>query len=522
MPLPSPAAAPGTQGELTRRYLVNTAANGLLRAASALAGLWAARALVDSLGATGFGLVALSSSLAGYLAFLGLGLPAGLVRQVADYRGRGLDARLRSLVGITLRLVAGIGLAASLLLVLFALGGGLSLLALPPGAERLARMVMLATAAVVFLSWPLSVFSATLTGLQRFPALNAISGVAALASAGVSVAVARAGGTAAGVVLATGAVMVAAGLAQAALVRRALPASAREERPPGAREEIRPLLAFGVWALALELAALLIYQTDQVLLGVFVSVESLTAYYVVARLHNLIREGNGVLGAALFPLIAEEEGRGNPAAAEQAFYRGTRYCASIVAPATLAALLLAKPFLLVWMGPAFVRLAPLAQAFASYWLVAVLTSTAAQVALGRGESALLGKIALGTAIVNLVVSLALVRPWGIAGVIAGTLVAYALAIPVQLALLFPRLGIARRRFLTEVIRPVYGVLLPAGGLLWLLLRWLPSPTGILALLAEGALVVGSCWIALWFVAVDRRDRRRLGAWLRGEGRATVS
>lgn len=495
---------------LTRRYLGNTLANLLLKAASSLAGLWAARELVRSLGMTEFGLVTLASALAGYLSFLGLGLPAGLVRRVADLRGREQEGRLRQLVRLAFLLFCGIGVVGAALLALFAVQGGLGILAIPPGAEASARAALLATALVLLVSWPLSVFSATLTGLQRMPALNAVQGGAALVSAAVSVVVARRGGGAGGVVLATGAVLAVSGIVQALLVRHALPpAGARLTRGAAVREELRPLLSFGVWVLVLELASLLIYQTDQVILAVFLSVESLTAYYVAARLHNLVREANGILCAALFPMIAEEHARGNPAAAEQAIYRGTRYGAAVIVPGTLAAIFLAAPFLRVWMGEEFVRLAPLAQAFLSYWLVASLTSVAGQVALGTGQSALLGKIAIATAAVNLGASLFLVRTWGIAGVISGTLLAYALALPAQFALLFPRLGISRRRFAREVIWPVYSVAVPAGAAWWLALRWLPEPRGIVSLAAEAGLIVGTCWAGLWFSAVDRRDRERI-------------
>ena len=114
-------------------------------------------------------------------------------------------------------------------------------------------------------------------------------------------------------------------------------------------------------------------------------------------------------------------------------------------------------------------------------------------------------------------SLVLVRMWGIAGVIAGTLLAYALALPAQFALLFPRLGISRRRFAREVLSPVYSVAVPAGVLWWLALRWLPEPSGVLSLCAAGALIVGSCWVGLWFTAVDRRDRKRVLSRLPGFG-----
>lgn len=519
MPEDSHAVPPTPQGELTRRYLINTLSQGALRAVSAVAGLWAAREIVRAIGPLEFGLVALSSSLVGYMAFLGLGLPAGLVRQVAELHGRGLPGRLRRLVRSAFFVFSGIGAVGAAGLFLFTWSGGLSLLAMDQAAAASAGRALVATGAVVLVSWPLAVFSATLTGLQRYPALNTIAGLAALAAAIASVLVARSGGGAAGVILATGGVLALAGLVQAAMVRRLAPPAGASERASSGREEMRALVSFSAWILALELAALVIYQTDQILLGTLVSVESLTAYYVAAKLHNFIREGNGVLVSTLYPMIATEHGRGNESAAEQAIYRGTRYECTILGPATLAVILLARPFLRLWMGEEFAHLAPLAQAFVSYMFLAILTSIAGQVALGRGEAKLLGQIAIGSAVLNLIVSLALIRTWGIAGVIAGTLAAYALAIPAQLALVFPKLGIARRRFLAEVIVPVYPVLAGAALFWWFALRHVAEPRSVAALLAQGALIVATCWVPLWFTAVTPRDRRRivdrLPAMLRG-------
>jgi O-antigen/teichoic acid export membrane protein len=515
-PLETP---PPADGELTRRYLVNTLSLALVRLTAAVVGLWAARELVRILGGVEFGLVVLSSAIVGYMAFLGLGLPSALVRQVANYNGRGLHGRLWRLIRSAVVAFAVLGLLGALCLALFATGGGLALLSLPEGAEASARAALLATAAVVLLSWPVSVFSSTLIGLQRYPARNAVAGVASLAAALAAVWVARRGAGAAGVILATGSVVVLSGLAQSLLVRRFVPA-APADSPPASGElegalprgllgELRPLVRFSIWLLAIDLAGLMMYQTDQILLGTLLSVESITAYYVAAKLHNLVREGNGLLHAALFPLLAEEHGRGNPLAEEHAVYRGTRYIAAIVAPTALTAVLLAEPFIRIWMGESFVGLAPLAQAFVAYWMLAVLTSMAGQVALGRGDLSRLGGIALGAAVVNVAVSLLLVREWGVGGVIAGTLVAYGVGLPAQFLFLFPRLGIDGRRFLRQVVVPVYGVVAPACAAWWLLLPRVPAAEGPLSLLLQAALIAGSCWAGLWFVAVEPRDRRRI-------------
>ena len=93
--------------------------------------------------------------------------------------------------------------------------------------------------------------------------------------------------------------------------------------------------------------------------------------------------------------------------------------------------------------------------------------------------------------------------------VLGTLVAYGVGLPAQFLFLFPRLGIDRRRFFREVIVPVYGVVAPACAVWWLLLPRIPTPDGPLGLLFQAALIAGSCWAGLWFVAVEPRDRRRI-------------
>jgi hypothetical protein len=138
-----------------------------------------------------------------------------------------------------------------------------------------------------------------------------------------------------------------------------------------------------------------------------------------------------------------------------------------------------------------------------------LTTFAGQVALGRGQAAILGKIALGSAVVNLVVGVTLVRRFGVGGVVAGTVAAYLFGVPAQVLLLFPRLGIDGKRFLRETVLPVYGPLVPLGCVLWLLLGQLPPVTGVVDLLLRAAVSCALLWAPLWWTVLEPRDRRRI-------------
>ena len=113
------------------------------------------------------------------------------------------------------------------------------------------------------------------------------------------------------------------------------------------------------------------------------------------------------------------------------------------------------------------------------------------------------------ALKDLGLSLALAPRHGVHGVVSATLIAYAVAIPLQIVFLFPRLGISRRRFLREVVIPVY----PVAAALLALLFWartvVPAPRSITTLVAQGA-VAGLVFAAAFLVtAVAPRDRARL-------------
>lgn len=488
MPDPSTAGsavsdAPA-RGALTRLFLANTGANLILRVIAAAMSLWATAWVIEVYGTERFGLFALALQLSGLVGALAPGLAGAYTREIAALAGRGQTAALRAMVRLAGSWLAALGILLGGSLALFAWAGGVGLFRLPAPLIDEGRVIFALAGLLLTLRFAGNVFGDTLAGLQEYPRLAGVRAAAAIGGSVTTLLVARAAEPLWMVLGALAAVRAAEALILAAVTWRRLPAPAGEEPP--ARELLGSLWRIGAPLALMQLASLIFYQTDHVILGVMVSAEAVTAYHVTARLHNLVREFQGTLGSALMPLVAREAARGNRSAVEQVLYRGTRYHLALVLPVVGTAMIFSGDFLRIWLGAEWQRWALPAAVFVSYWAFAGLTNFPGQSAIAQAQVRRLSAIALVAAVLNLALSVALAPRFGVWGVVAGTLAGYALALPAQFRFVFPPLGIDAGRFLREVVLPVYPAALLAAGLMLALRRWLPPPSGVLTLLAEGA------------------------------------
>jgi O-antigen/teichoic acid export membrane protein len=501
-------------GRLTRLFLRNTAANLALRVVGVGLSLWAARTLIHHYGDTRFSALAVALQAVGLVRLVAPGLSGAFTREVAAHTGRADLAGLSALVRVGSRLYLGLGLAWGALLVVFGLADGVAWLTFPREVIGEVGQVFVAAGLLVALRWPLGVFADALAGLQEFPRLAMVRSVSELlVSLGV-IGVARLDGPLWAVLAAHAAVRLVEGLVLRAMALARLPRRSEPAPKAAARGVLRPLLRIGAFLALLEVATLIHFQTDQLVLIGLVSAPAVTAYYATARLHNLVRELSGSLASALAPLVAREAASGNRSAVEQVLYRGTRYNLALLLPVVLTAVLFAGDFLGLWLGEEYASWGPLAAAFVGYFALAAATSFVGQTAVGTGHVAHLGWIAFASALLNLGLSVALAPRYGVAGVVGATVVAYVVALPLQAIFVFPRVGVSNLRFLREVVIPIYPPAAVLLALLWWLRSVVPAPASFVTLILQGA-VAGLAFLAAFAVtALDPRDRARLLGLLR--------
>jgi O-antigen/teichoic acid export membrane protein len=178
---------------------------------------------------------------------------------------------------------------------------------------------------------------------------------------------------------------------------------------------------------------------------------------------------------------------------------GTRIGLTLVVGVTICLLGFATPLVRVWIGPGFDgAVAPLV-VLALVGIVLVGQGPLGNTLLAGGRHKLVAYTALTESLVNLVLSLVLVRQYGLVGVALGTAVPIVIG---NLAILLPatcrQLGMSVRRFVSDVATaPAIGALPAIAACLLLRRTFAAESLWAIAIQASavGATYAGTVWVA---------------------------
>ncbi|HSW27869.1 MAG TPA: oligosaccharide flippase family protein [Longimicrobiales bacterium] len=340
-------ASPSFASRLGRFTTLNVGQQVALIALS----LVATPVLYHRLGETAYGILAIVTLLASQLAILEFGFGHATIRWVAQCRARRDDGALGRTLGTSAWVFAGTA----------AVGGGILLIAAEPLVEGFfnvpggARATAVTAVRVGSLFFVASVFgnlaSSVWQGIQRFGALNLISGVASALQILGSLAIVVAGhGVVAVVVWSTalGFLTLAVNLVG---LRRALPGIRGLGRPDGGT--LKEMGRFGFLLMLAGALTQVVISGGPLVLGHFVAIGALPFFTVPFGLYQRLNRMAYGLAGALFPLVSELQGRRDDQTLEKVFVSGTRTLLLVGAAAMAPAVLVAAPFLSLWMGPDF-------------------------------------------------------------------------------------------------------------------------------------------------------------------------
>ena len=381
---------------------------------------------VHQLGPEQYGLWTLLVSASAVLALLDLGLNTALVRSISKHVARGDEAAAQAAFASATALLARI---AALLLVLLMIASAALAHALAPAgrsADELQGVVCI-LALDLALGMAGTAQLAALSALQRFVPSSLATAAVTLLRALALVWVLRAGGGLVGIACVQLGGTLLKQLAHLALLRRAAPfLRARLRQPsPSARAE---LFSFGVWAFASAVASRLLLATDAIVIERCLSLGMLTFYAVPAGLllqvETLVAAAHGVL----FPWISSREARGDERANRELYLHGTRYLLLALLPVVFVLFTAGGDFLRLWMGPEIAEPATVVlRILAPASFLALPQLLGQGILRGTGRQRTLALVLLAETLLNVALSLLLVRAHGLAGVALGTAVPLVLA-----------------------------------------------------------------------------------------------
>ena len=467
---------------------------------------------IAHLGTAAYGLWVLTASVTAYFSMLDLGYGHAQVKFAAQYRALRDKRALNEIVSTLFFIFAGIGLVAYSIATLLAFNLE-SLFNITAEQAGTGRNVLLIIGAYVALGFPFSVFGGIVNGFQRQYVNGVVAIVTAVVAAIVNVVVLLAGYGLLELVAATTTVRILSYIAYRANAYRVFPGLRIRPRF-FSLVRLREVTGFSAFILIIDLANKLNYGTDTLVIGVFMSTAMVAIWTVAQRLIDTTQQLTGTLNGVLFPVVVDSATAGDGDRLRLVFLQGTRLSLAMVILMATGLVLLAHPVVMLWVGPAFTESVPVIYLLAVAVTLRVGNSTATTVLKGAGMHRLLALSNVALAVSNVVLSVLLVRRYGLIGVALGTLMPLA---AVSIFVLFPaacrRTGIPVSQALSAAVWPAVW---PTGLVACLLIvtRNLlsASPATIVLQAALASLAYASLFLGLAVPSGERRwylDKGRL-------------
>jgi O-antigen/teichoic acid export membrane protein len=467
---------------------------------------------VSHLGQSSYGLWVLAASIPAYFSLFDLGYGVAQVKFAAECRARRDAEGLNQIVSTLFCVFALIGLLVFAVAALIAFNLE-TFFNVSPEQAATGRFVLLALSLYVALGFPFSVFGGVVNGFQRHFLNGKVAIATTLIVAAVNLLVLSLGYGLIELVAATTAVRILSYYFYRRNAYRAFPALRLNFRY-FRFSRLREVTGLSVFLLLIDLANKINYSADALVIGAFLSTVAVSVWAVAQRLIETTQTVTSQANGALFPVVVDIATIGDKERLRQVLIQGTLVSLAMVIPVATGLLVLARPLVVAWVGPAFEGSVPVIYVLAVAVTTRVGCSMATTLLKGAGRHRLLAFVNVAAAISNVGLSILFVRRFGLVGVAFGT------AIPlgvVSILILFPA---ACRRVELPIWRAISRAVWPA--------IWPAAPMALLLIAARGVTaygllsvallaIGGGAFYALLFigVALPREDREWYESRVRG-------
>jgi len=483
----------------------NVASRYLVIVIESLLGLLMLPFNVRHLGSEAYGLWLLIGSVVVHFSVLDLGFGGALVKFVAEYRAR-RDAEALNEIASTMFVVFGaLGLIAYAAVVVVAFNLG-HVFRVTPEQAVLGRWLLLIIGLNVAANFPFSVYGAVINGFQRYDANSIVAIVCSVAVGVVNALVLSAGFGLVTLVACTTSVRIGAYFVYRLNAYRIFP-PLRVTPALFRRSRVREATSFSVYASIIDWANRLNYQLDELVIGATMGSAPIVVWAVADRIAMATQRLTNQLNGVLFPVVVDFDITRRTERLQRLLLEGTRLSLAMVIPITVAIVMLARPLVRAWVGPKLIDAVPLVQLLMLTVAIRVGNATGTTLLKGAGQVRYVAFVNVAAGIVNLVMSLLLVKPFGLVGVAFGTLIPIAAA---SILVLFPaacrRVDVSVGHAFRHAVWPAAWPALAIGVVL--ILTRQAAPSRLLAVLLQAA-AADLLYLALFFlIAVGARDRRR--------------
>jgi O-antigen/teichoic acid export membrane protein len=189
------------------------------------------------------------------------------------------------------------------------------------------------------------------------------------------------------------------------------------------RETLRKIWSYSSYTFLITIAVQLVYQTDNLVVGAFVSTAAVTFYAIANSLCRYVTQVISSMSSTFTPAASSYEAIGDTASLLMLYKNGTRAMMIASLPIIITLITRGSSFIGLWMGPQYSHVSGIVLIILCVPLFFFFANqAAAAIAFGIEKHKTMALWAIGEGIANLTLSIILVHWYGIYGVAIGTLV----------------------------------------------------------------------------------------------------
>ena len=411
---------------LTRTLVRNIASNWAGYAIQVAVAFFLTPYIIHSLGETRYGIWTLVIGLTGYYGLLDLGVASGMTQYLTRYLAANDIDNLNRSASTGFAALSGIGFLVFIASLTIAISAS-SLFRIQAASAAEVTWVLAIIGTSIAMQFVFFTYSAVFTAVQRFDLSNVIGISTRILSAVATVVCLNAGYGLIGLSLVVAGTNLIDYLIRWRVAGRLLPAMKISPKLVN-RKSLQEVVSFGVWNSVSAGSARLISYTDALVIAAFMPVAAVAPFAIAATLRSYFDEIFVRVGFVFFPAVTKLDAQGDQAGLRKLYLVSSKFmllgaivCGSIM-------MFWAQDFFRLWLGTSYAEptgypsVATIFYVLMAGSMVAVAQRIGYQVFLGTRRVKLLALLFAAEGVSNLVISLALVRSYGLVGVAVGTLI----------------------------------------------------------------------------------------------------
>ncbi len=375
--------------------------------------------VVHKLGTAGYGIWVLVGSLTGYFGLLDLGIRPAIVKFTSKYYELKEYDKINEAVNSAIVISS---LLAFVILIITAVIAHFAdhIFNVPPEYAQDLRILVLLVGIKIAIEVPFAIITAIFNGLQRFD-LNNVIGVSVLLIRSLSILIFLSMG---GRLIAMGMILLGAGILETVIrlnvCHKILPTLKLNLRL-ARKSMLKDIYSFSIFIFIIGLSAQITFYANNLIIGSFLTAAAIAYYAIGANLIQYLRNIVLQITTTVTPVASAFDARAQNERLKKLLVLGTRYCLLVIFPIGIVYLILGENFINLWMGPEY---GPPSSEVLTILMIAYFgflsQLVSGSILYGLGKVKTYAFLNIGTAAANLLLSVLLIKPYGIYGAAMGT------------------------------------------------------------------------------------------------------